>query len=78
LTQTIIDCPPVEKLATALITLRRQVLDELVEIPLLLRRFALASQSPRRSGRRKSTLTISGFTSRRKIQRPNRNGIYIS
>jgi DNA mismatch repair protein MutL len=78
-TQTIIDCPPSEKLADRVYQLfGRQALDELVEIP--------PSTTPFRSAiteqaldpeEEKATLTISGFTSRPEVQRPNRNAIYI-
>jgi DNA mismatch repair protein MutL len=78
-TQTIIDCPPVEKLADRVYQLfGRQVLDELVEIPAVAAPFRSAITEPALDPEEeKSTLTISGFTSRPEIQRPNRNGIYI-
>ena len=78
-TQTIIDCPPVEKLADRVYQLfGRQVLDELVEIPAVAAPFRSAITEPARDPEEeKATLTISGFTSRPEIQRPNRNGIYI-
>jgi DNA mismatch repair protein MutL len=78
-TQTIIDCPPVEKLADRVYQLfGRQVLDELVEIPAVAAPFRSAITEPALDPEEeKATLTISGFTSRPEIQRPNRNGIYI-
>src|SRR5712671_504297 len=78
-TQSIIDCPPVEKLADRVYQLfGRQVLDELVEIPAVAAPFRSAITEPALDPEEeKATLTISGFTSRPEIQRPNRNGIYI-
>ncbi len=78
-TQTIIDCPPAEKLADRVYQLfGRQALDELVEIPAAAVRFRSAITEPALDPEEeKATLTISGFTSRPEIQRPNRNGIYI-
>jgi DNA mismatch repair protein MutL len=78
-TQTIIDCPPVEKLADRVYQLfGRTALDELVEIPIITAPFRSAITEPALDPEEeKSTLTISGFTSRPEIQRPNRNGIYI-
>ncbi len=78
-TQTIFDCPPVEKLADRVYQLfGRQALDELVEIPAVAAPFRSAIAEPALDPEEeKATLTISGFTSRPEIQRPNRNGIYI-
>ncbi len=78
-TQTIIDCPPVEKLADRVYQLfGRQALDELVEIPAMAAPFRSAITEPALDPEEeKATLAISGFTSRPEIQRPNRNGIYI-
>jgi DNA mismatch repair protein MutL len=78
-TQTIIDCPPVEKLADRVYQLfGRQALDELVEIPAVAAPFRSAiKELALDPEEEKATLTISGFTSRPEIQRPNRNGIYI-
>jgi len=78
-TQTIIDCPPVEKLADRVYQLfGRQALDELVEIPAVAAPFRSATTEPALDPEEeKATRTISGFTSRPEIQRPNRNGIYI-
>src|SRR5713226_5606611 len=77
--QTIIDCPPVEKLADRVYQLfGPQALDELVEIPAVAAPFRSAITEPGLDPEEeKATLTISGFTSRPEIQRPNRNGIYI-
>jgi DNA mismatch repair protein MutL len=78
-TQTIIDCASAEKLADRVYQLfGRQALDELVEISTLAAPFRSASSEPALDPEEeKATLTISGFTSRPEIQRPNRNGIYI-
>jgi len=78
-TQTIIDCPPAEKLADRVYQLfGRQALEELVELPAVSAPFRSAITEPElEPGEEKSTLTITGFTSRPDIQRPNRNGIYI-
>jgi DNA mismatch repair protein MutL len=78
-TQTIIDTPPVGKLADRVYQLfGRQALDELVEIPPVAAPFRSATpESALDREEEKASLTISGFTSRPEIQRPNRNGIYI-
>jgi DNA mismatch repair protein MutL len=76
-TQTIIDCPPAEKLADRVYQLfGRQALDELVEIPAVAAPFRSAITEPALDPEEEKA-TISGFTSRPEIQRPNRNGIYI-
>ncbi|HXL23506.1 MAG TPA: DNA mismatch repair endonuclease MutL [Candidatus Dormibacteraeota bacterium] len=78
-TQTIIDCSPAEKMADRVYQLfGRQALDELVEIPAASAAFRAAITEPALDPEEeKATLTVSGFTSRPEIQRPNRNGIYI-
>jgi DNA mismatch repair protein MutL len=78
-TQTIIDCPRAEKLADRVYQLFGwQALDELVEMPAVSAPFRSAITEPALDPEEeKATLTISGFTSRPEIQRPNRNGIYI-
>ena len=78
-TQEIINCPPAEKMADRVYQLfGRQALDELVEIPAVSAPFRAAITEPElEPGEEKSTLTVTGFTSRPEIQRPNRNGIYI-
>ncbi|HVO57360.1 MAG TPA: DNA mismatch repair endonuclease MutL [Dongiaceae bacterium] len=78
-TQTIIDCPPAEKLADRVYQLfGRQALDELVEIPAVTAPFRSAITEPALDPEEeKATLQIAGFTSRPEVQRPNRNGIYI-
>jgi DNA mismatch repair protein MutL len=78
-TQTIIDCPPSEKLADRVYQLfGRQALDELVEIPTFSSPFRAAiTEPPLDSEKEKATLTITGFTSRPEIQRTNSSGIYI-
>jgi DNA mismatch repair protein MutL len=78
-TQEIINCPPAEKLADRVYQLfGRQSLDELVEIPAVSAPFRAAIAEPALDPEEeKSSLTVSGFTSRPDIQRANRNGIYI-
>src|SRR5713101_1241533 len=78
-TQEIINCPPAEKLADRVYQLfGRQALDELVEIPAVSAPFRAAITEPElEPEEEKSSLTVSGFTSRPDIQRMNRNGIYI-
>jgi len=78
-TQTIIDCAPAEKMADRVYQLfGRQALDELVEVPAATAPFRAAITEPElEPEEEKATLTVSGFTSRPEVQRPNRNGIYI-
>jgi len=78
-TQAIIDCPPAEKLPDRVYQLfGRRALEELVELPSTSAPFRSAIGEPELGAREeKSTLTITGFTSRPDVQRPNRNGIYI-
>jgi DNA mismatch repair protein MutL len=78
-TQEIVNCPPAEKLADRVYQLfGRQALDELVEIPSVSAAFRAAITEPEMEvGEEAATLTVSGFTSRPDIQRPNRNGIYV-
>ena len=78
-TQEIVNCPPAEKLADRVYQLfGRQALDELVEIPGVSVAFRAAITEPEmEAGEEAATLTVSGFTSRPDIQRPNRNGIYV-
>lgn len=78
-TQEIINCPPVEKLADRVYQLfGRQALDDLMELPAASAPFRLAiTEAAMEEGEEKATLTVSGFTSRPEVQRPNRNGIYI-
>jgi DNA mismatch repair protein MutL len=78
-TQTIIDCPPAEKLADRVYQLfGRQALDELVEIPTFASPFrASITEPPLDAEEEKATLTITGFTSRPEIQRTNNSGIYL-
>jgi len=78
-TQEIVNCPPAEKLADRVYQLfGRQALDELVEIPSVSAAFRAAITEPEmEAGEEAATLTVSGFTSRPEIQRPNRNGIYV-
>ncbi len=78
-TQTIIDCPPVEKLSDRVYQLfGRQALDELVELPPVSAPFRSAITEPAlESEEENATLTISGFTSRPEVQRTNNSGIYI-
>jgi DNA mismatch repair protein MutL len=78
-TQDIIDCPPAENLPDRVYQLfGRPALDELVEMPTVSVPFRSAIAEPAlHPEEEKALLTISGFTSRPEIQRPNRNGIYI-
>src|SRR5262245_34819679 len=78
-TQTIIDCPPTEKLADRVYQLfGRQALDELVELQPASAPFRSSITEPElEPGEEKATLTITGLPSRPEVQRPNRNGIYI-
>jgi len=78
-TQEIVNCPPAEKLADRVYQLfGRQALDELMEIPSVSAAFRAAITEPEmEAGEEAATLTVSGFTSRPDIQRPNRNGIYV-
>jgi DNA mismatch repair protein MutL len=78
-TQEIINCAPTERLADRVYQLfGRQALDELVEIPAVSAPFRAAITEPElEPGEEKSTLTVTGFTSRPEVQRPNRNGIYV-
>jgi DNA mismatch repair protein MutL len=78
-TQTIIDCPPAEKLADRVYQLfGRQALDELVEIPTFSSPFRAATSEPALDDEEEmATLTVTGFTSRPEIQRTNKSGIYI-
>ena len=78
-TQTIIDCPPAEKLSDRVYQLfGRQALDELVEIPASSAPFRAAITEPAlEPEEEKATLTISGYTSRPEVQRTNSSGIYI-
>jgi DNA mismatch repair protein MutL len=77
--QEIINCPPAEKLADRVYQLfGRQALDELVEIPSVSAPFRAAITEPElEPEEEKSSLTVTGFTSRPEVQRLNRNGIYI-
>ena len=77
--QEIINCPPAEKLADRVYQLfGRQSLDELVEIPVVSAPFRAAITEPELDPEEdKSSLTVTGFTSRPEVQRLNRNGIYI-
>src|SRR6266436_4391924 len=78
-TQEIINCPSAEKLADRIYQLfGRQSLEELVEIPAASAAFRAAITEPEiEAEEEKSSLTVSGFTSRPHVQRLNRNGIYI-
>jgi DNA mismatch repair protein MutL len=77
--QEIINCPPAEKLADRVYQLfGRQSLDELVEIPSVSAPFRAAITEPELDPEEeKSSLNVTGFTSRPEVQRLNRNGIYI-
>ena len=77
--QEIINCAPTEKLADRVYQLfGRQALEELVEIPTASAAFRAAITEPElEPEEEKSSLTVTGFTSRPEVQRLNRNGIYI-
>ncbi len=77
--QEIISCSPTDKLADRVYQLfGRQALDELVELAPTSAGFRAAITEPEmEASEENATLTISGFTSRPDIQRPNRNGIYV-
>lgn len=77
--QEIIHCAPVERLSDRVYQLfGRQALDDLVELPAVSGPFRAAITEPDlEAGEESATLTVSGFTSRPEVQRPNRNGIYI-
>ncbi len=78
-TQEILNCSPVEKLSDRVYQVfGRQALDELVEIPEAKAPVRAAITEPAlEPGEEASSLTVTGFTSRPEVQRPNRNGIYI-
>ena len=78
-TQEIINCPPAEKVADRVYQLfGKRALDELLEIPPTSAPFRAAIREPEmEASEESSSLTVSGFTSRPDIQRPNRNGIYV-
>jgi DNA mismatch repair protein MutL len=78
-TQTIIDCAPAEKMADRVYQMfGRQALEELVEIAPATSAFRSAITEPElEASEEKATLTVSGFTSRPEVQRPNRNAIYV-
>ncbi len=77
--QEIINCSPVEKSAERVYQLfGKQALEELTEIPAATAGFRSAITEPAlEPDEEKSTLTVSGFTSRPEVQRANRNGIYV-
>jgi DNA mismatch repair protein MutL len=78
--QTIIDCAPAEKMADRVYQLfGRQALAELVEIAPATSPFrsATSTEAEREASEGSATLTVSGFTSRPEVQRPNRNAIYV-
>ena len=78
-TQEIINCTPVEKHADRVYQLfGKQALEEMTEIPAATAGFRAAITEPAlEPEEEKSTLTVSGFTSRPEVQRSNRNGIYV-
>jgi DNA mismatch repair protein MutL len=78
-TQEIVNCAPAEKLSDRVYQLfGRQALEELVEIPAVSGPFRAAiTEQEMEPGEEKAAITVSGFTSRPDIQRPNRNGIYV-
>jgi DNA mismatch repair protein MutL len=78
-TQEIVNCAPTDRLADRVYQLfGRQSLDELVEIPSASAAFRSAITEPDlEPEEKKARISVYGFTSRPKVQRPNRNGIYI-
>jgi DNA mismatch repair protein MutL len=78
-TQTIIDCAPTERMADRVYQLfGRQALEELVEMTPASSPFRSAiTESEVEASEEKAMFTVSGFTSRPEVQRPNRNGIYV-
>lgn len=78
-TQEILNCAPVERLADrAYQIFGRQALDELVEIPEVRAAVRAAITEPElEAGEEANALTVTGYTSRPEVQRPNRNGIYV-
>ena len=78
-TQSVIDCAPAEKLADRVYQLfGGQSLGELVEITAVSAPFRAAVTEPALDPEEeKASLTVSGFTSRPEIQRPNGSGIFI-
>src|SRR5262249_9188302 len=78
-TQTIINCPPAEKLDDRIYQLfGRQALDELLQIPTTSTPFRPAITEPAFEPEEEdATLTIGGFTSRPEVQRTNSSGIYV-
>jgi DNA mismatch repair protein MutL len=78
-TQEIVNCSPAENLADRVYQLfGRQVLEELVEIPAISVGFRAAiTEAEMEAGEEAGALTVTGFTSRPEIQRPNRNGIFV-
>jgi DNA mismatch repair protein MutL len=78
-TQEIINCPPTDKLSDRVYQLfGRQALEELVEIPTVSGPFRGAITEPEMEpSEAAANLSVSGFTSRPEVQRPNRNGIYV-
>ena len=78
-THEIINCSPAVRVADRVYQLfGKQALEELLEIPLTSAPFRAANLDPlMEPGEESSPLTVSGFTSRPDIQRPNRNGIYV-
>jgi DNA mismatch repair protein MutL len=78
-TQEIINCAAVDKVADRVYQLfGKQSMDELLDIPATFAPFRAAITEPEmEAGEEAATLTVSGFTSRPDIQRPNRNGIYV-
>jgi DNA mismatch repair protein MutL len=78
-TQEIVNCPSAQNLSDRVYQLfGRQALEELVEIPMVSGPFRRAITEPEMDPSEASAnLTVTGFTSRPEVQRPNRNGIYV-
>jgi len=78
-TQEIISASPVETLAERVYQVfGRQALDELIDVPATTGAIrANITEAQLEAGDEKLALTVSGYTSRPEVQRPNRNAIYI-
>jgi DNA mismatch repair protein MutL len=79
LSQEILNCAPVERLADRVYQMfGRQALEDLTEIPASQGPVGSAVPEPALDGEEQpAMLRVTGFTSRPEVQRTNRNGIYI-
>ena len=78
-TQEIIHATPVETLAERVYQVfGRQALDELIDVPATSGPIRANITEPQlEAGEEAMAMTVSGYTSRPEVQRPNRNAIYI-